>query len=143
MNANTNPPPLLPPPTSENCVAWIGLDWGHTTHAFAWQDRSGHVVEGTLPHSAENLHAWLRQLAERFGGQPGALGIEASRGPVIAALRQYPGLTIYPINPSPVPAAAAPSFPPAPRTTRPTPACCWNWCAITPPNSARSNRRTS
>jgi transposase len=99
MNANTNPLPLGPTPVSENFVAWIGLDWGHTTHAFAWQDRSGHAQEGTLPHSAENLHAWLRQLGERFGGQPVALGIEASRGPVIAALVQYPWLTIYPINP--------------------------------------------
>jgi transposase len=99
MNTNTNPPPPLPPPGSANFVAWVGLDWGHTAHAFAWQDRSGHAEEGTLPHSAESLHAWLRQLAERFGGQPIALGIEASRGPVIAALVQYPWLTIYPINP--------------------------------------------
>lgn len=100
MNTNSNsllPDP--PPPVSESFVAWIGLDWGHTTHAFAWQDRSGHAAEGTLQHSAENLHAWLRQLGERFGGRPVALSIEASRGPVIAALLQYPWLTIYPINP--------------------------------------------
>jgi transposase len=99
MNTNTNPLPPLSPAASENFVAWIGLDWGHTAHAFAWQARTGHAAEGTLPHSAENLHAWLRQLAERFAGRPVALGIEASRGPVIAALLQYPWLTIYPINP--------------------------------------------
>jgi transposase len=99
MNKNTNPWPSVPPSDPEAFTAWIGLDWGHTTHAFAWQDPTGHTEEGTLPHSAENLHAWLRQLAERFGGRPVALGIEASRGPVIAALLQYPWLTLYPINP--------------------------------------------
>lgn len=99
MNTHINPFPPVPPAASEPFVAWIGLDWGHTTHAFAWQDGSGHAAEGPLPHSAENLHAWLRQLAERFGGRPVALAIEASRGPVVAALLQYPWLTIYPINP--------------------------------------------
>lgn len=50
-------------------------------------------------HSAENLHAWLRSLAQRYGGRPVALAIEASRGAVIHALLQYPWLQIYPINP--------------------------------------------
>jgi transposase len=80
-------------------LAWIGLDWGHQTHAFALQDPTGQREEGTLPHSAESLHHWLRALAERFGGRPVALAIEASRGAVIHALVQYPWLTIYPINP--------------------------------------------
>jgi hypothetical protein len=80
-------------------VAWIGLDWGHDSHAFALDDRSGQTQEGTLTHSAEALHGWLEQLAQRFAGQPVALAIEASRGPVIAALLNYPWLTLYPINP--------------------------------------------
>ncbi len=103
MNMNTNPlpqpataPAADPAPTP---VAWIGLDWGHHTHAFVLQDRSGPPAEGTLPHSAESLHAWLHDLAKRFGGRPVALAIEASRGAVIHALVQYPWLTVYPINP--------------------------------------------
>lgn len=101
MNTNTNPNshPKTPLSVSAAFTAWIGLDWGHTTHAFVWQDCSGHTEEGTLNHSAENLHAWLQQLAQRYGGRPVALAIEASRGPVIATLLQYPWLTIYPINP--------------------------------------------
>jgi transposase len=79
--------------------AWIGLDWGDKEHAFALQDRSGSRETGKITHSAENLHAWLGQIGERFGGRPVALAIEASRGAVIHALLQYPWLTIYPINP--------------------------------------------
>ncbi|MBI5383239.1 MAG: transposase [Verrucomicrobia bacterium] len=89
-------PAAAPLPTP---VAWIGLDWGHQEHAFVLQDRAGPPTEGTLPHSAESLHAWLHDLEKRFGGQPVALAIEASRGAVIHALVQYPWLTIYPINP--------------------------------------------
>jgi transposase len=101
MNTNTIPNAALPP-TAEPApptVAWIGFDWGHRTHAFVLQDRSGPPTEGTLPHSAESLHTWLRDLEKRFGGCPVALAIESSRGAVIHALVQYPWLTIYPVNP--------------------------------------------
>src|SRR5512147_1098839 len=99
MNRNTIPhsPPTSAEPAASP-VAWIGLDWGHKTHAFALQERSGQRQEGTLTQSAESLHHWLQDLAERFGGHPVALAIEASRGAVIHALVQYPWLTIYPIN---------------------------------------------
>jgi transposase len=80
-------------------VAWIGLDWGHKTHAFVVQEGTAPPTEGTLTHSAESLHTWLRDLEKRFGGRPVALAIEASRGAVIHALVQYPWLTIYPVNP--------------------------------------------
>jgi len=100
MNANTIPhSPPVPAESPAHPVAWIGLDWGHQAHAFVLQERSGPRQEGTLTHSAESLHHWLRDLAERFGGRPVALAIEASRGAVIHALVQYPWLTIYPINP--------------------------------------------
>lgn len=79
--------------------AWIGLDWGDKKHAFALQDRSGKSETGMLDHSAENLHQWLGQIATRYGSKPVAMAIEASRGPVIHALLQYPWLSIYPINP--------------------------------------------
>jgi transposase len=78
---------------------WIGLDWGHKAHAFALQDRSGHTESGTLRHSAEALHHWLKQMASRYGGRPVWLAIEASRGAVIQGLLQYPWVTIYPVNP--------------------------------------------
>ncbi len=103
MNTNTiskNPPPQ---PSEESSPvqpeAWIGLDWGDKNHAFALQDRSGKSESGTIDHSAENLHQWLGELAQRYGSRPVALAIEASRGAVVHALLQYPWLKIYPINP--------------------------------------------
>ena len=83
-----------PPP-----AAWIGLDWGDKSHAFALQDRSGKAESGTLEHSAENLHQWLAGLANRYGSGPVALAIETSRGAVVPALLEYPWLILYPINP--------------------------------------------
>ncbi len=100
MNTNTidhSPPEAAS--TAPAPVAWIGLDWGHHSHAFALQERGAPPEEGTLEHSAESLHGWLRELEKRFGGRPVALGIETSRGAVIHALLQYAWLTIYPINP--------------------------------------------
>ncbi len=94
-----NNPPMDSPATVPPPVAWIGLDWGHTTHAFALQPAAGPCEEGTLPQSAEALHRWLQDLAERFGGQPVALALEASRGAVVQALVQYPWVIVYPINP--------------------------------------------
>jgi len=90
----TPAPAPLPAP-----AAWIGLDWGHHEHAFALQTATGATEEGTLTQSAETLHAWLQALAQRFGGRPVAVGLETSRGAVVAALLQYPWITIYPINP--------------------------------------------
>jgi len=92
-NMRSNSPEVL------ELEVWIGLDWGDKNHAFALRDRSGHCEEGTLEHSAENLHRWLEELATRYGSRPVALAIEASRGGVIQALLQYSWLTIYPINP--------------------------------------------
>lgn len=80
-------------------MAWIGLDWGQHQHAFAVQDPSGRTEEGILAHSAENLHAWLRRLAQRYGGRPVALALEANPPAVMAALVQYPWLVVYPVNP--------------------------------------------
>lgn len=93
---NTNDPtdPPAPPPQ-----AWIGLDWGDQKHHFALQAPGGPIETGVLEHSAENLHRWLKELEQRFGGRPVRLGLETSRGAVIAVLRQYPWLEIYPLNP--------------------------------------------
>ena len=103
MTANdmTNPNPKAPKadPSAPLPQAWIGLDWGDQQHSFARQECGGKIETGTLEHSAENLHRWLKALEQRFGGRPVRLGIETSRGAVIAALRHYPWLEIYPLNP--------------------------------------------
>jgi len=94
MNTPQNNTPLQTSP-----AAWIGLDWGDKEHAFALQEATGKSQTGTLAHTAENLHAWLQSLGQRYGGRPVVLAIEASRGAIIHALLEYPWLRIYPINP--------------------------------------------
>jgi transposase len=97
-NANTqNHPTSQPAPDAP--AAWIGLDWGHRTHAFALQDSTGKVEEGNVEHTPEALHAWLTQLATRFGGRPVRLALEGKGGAALPALLQYPWLEIYPVNP--------------------------------------------
>jgi transposase len=80
-------------------AAWIGLDWGHRTHAFALQDAAGRTHEGSLDHTPEALHTWLAELAGRYGGRPVHLALEGKGGAVLPALLQYPWLQLYPINP--------------------------------------------
>lgn len=92
QNNDPNKTPVPP-------VAWIGLDWGDKEHAFALHDSSGKSEFGKLVHSAENLHQWLKDVGQRYGGRPVALALEASRGAVVHALLEYPWLVIYPINP--------------------------------------------
>lgn len=96
-NSNSTPP--QGPPSAEVPELWVGLDWGDKTHAFALQDRAGHYEEGSLEHSAENLHQWLKGLGERTGCRPVRLALETKHGAVVHALLQYPWLEVYPINP--------------------------------------------
>jgi len=80
-------------------AAWIGLDWGHRTHAFALQDTSGRTEEGNVEHTPEALHDWLLQLAARYGGRPVRLALEGKGGAALPALLEYPWLQLYPVNP--------------------------------------------
>src|SRR4051812_30831171 len=98
------PAPSTPPSTLPlgEFAALIGLDWGDKKHAIALRPRGSAAPIETLvlEHSAENLHAWLSALGERFAHQPVAIAIESSKGAVVAALVEYPWLVIYPIHPA-------------------------------------------
>ncbi|MEK7754010.1 MAG: IS110 family transposase [Acidobacteriota bacterium] len=85
--------------TTTTYAALIGMDWGHERHAIALRPEGGALEQRTLEHSAENLHAWLDELHQRFGGRPLALAIESSRGAVIHALARRDWITVYPIHP--------------------------------------------
>ena len=91
----------LPSQISTEFAACIGLDWGDQNHAFALRAQSDKTHQtGTLVNSPEVLHAWLEELAQRFGGRPVALAVETSRGPLIHLFSAYPWLTIYPVHPA-------------------------------------------
>ena len=82
-------------------AAFIGLDWGDASHAIALAGPDGALLQqDTLAHSAEEVRAWLQRLEVRFGGQPVALGIETSKGPLIHIFSDVPWLVVYPIHPA-------------------------------------------
>jgi transposase len=95
------PPPAAELPLGE-FAALLGLDWGDKEHALALAVRgAARPEELTLPHSAETLHAWLRALHDRLGGQPVAVAVEASKGGVVAALLEHQAwLTVFPVHPA-------------------------------------------
>ena len=98
-------PPLLPVSAPElpigEFAALIGLDFGDRTHAIALSPRDTNKIEPLeIAHSAENLHAWIQGLANRFGGRPVAVAVESSKGAVVAALLEYSWVIIYPIHPA-------------------------------------------
>ena len=81
-------------------AALIGVDWGDSQHAIALQPTGQPVELSKLDHSPENLHEWLDALEKRFGGQPVAVAIEATRGAMVYCLLERPWITIYPIHPT-------------------------------------------
>ncbi len=81
-----------------NEAAQVGLDWGDTTHAFALQLADGTSEKGTIAATPEATHQWLEKLAERTGGRPVALAIEAGKNAMVHALLGHPWLTIYPVH---------------------------------------------
>jgi hypothetical protein len=93
-------PPAAPLPPGE-FAAFIGLDWGDETHAVAWCARDGARVETLeLADTPEALHGWFDQLAVRFQRQPVAVAVEASKGAIVAALREHAWLVLYPVHPA-------------------------------------------
>ena len=81
-------------------VAWIGLDWADRTHAGCLRTSACDEPQYfELEQQPDAIHQWVRQLRQRFQGQPVAMALEQSRGPLIYALMQYDFLVLYPVNP--------------------------------------------
>jgi transposase len=81
-------------------AAFIGLDWADEKHAFALCLPDGSQMEsGQLDHTPQSLQQWAQKLQERFKGQPVAIALELSRGPLVWALAEHSFLTLYPVTP--------------------------------------------
>src|SRR5258708_16637848 len=93
-------------------AAYVAIDWGDSKHVWSLQpadsDRREH---GEIEHNPEAVAAWAAMLSARFGGQPVALAVEQSRGPLVFMLRKYEQLHVYPIHPRAPPQFRAPPFP--------------------------------
>ena len=81
-------------------AAFAAIDWGDSKHVWSLQPSGqGRREQGEIEHSPEAVGAWAAMLRERFGGQPVAIAVEQSRGPLVFMLGKYGHLHIYPIHP--------------------------------------------
>ncbi len=81
-------------------AALVGIDWSDTKHDLCLVDtRTGTQELSVIQHTPESLDEWARSLRTRFRGEPIAVCLEQSRGPLIYALLKYDFLVLYPINP--------------------------------------------
>lgn len=82
-------------------AALIGIDWADAKHDICLIEMAtGQPEASILRHSSKTIDEWATALHVRFNGQPIAVCLEQSRGPLVFALMKYDFLTLYPINPS-------------------------------------------
>ena len=68
-------------------MAFSAIAWSDAKHALCLLDASTSQKEDSiLQHTPEDLEAWASALRARFAGQPMAVCLEQSRGPLIYAL---------------------------------------------------------
>ena len=74
----------------------VGIDWADQFHDYHTQDDKF----GRFPSTPEGIDRFVRELTDRFPGKRLGICLEQSRGSLIYALRNYPQLVLFPINPS-------------------------------------------
>jgi hypothetical protein len=85
----------------EPFAAFVAIDWSDAKHDICLLDvATGKKAAGILKHTPEALEAWATALRTRFAGQPMAVCLEPSRGPLIYALLKDDFLVLSPINPA-------------------------------------------
>jgi len=79
---------------------YLGVDWADQTHAVCVVDERGmKLTARTVPHTAEGLSAWGRELDEwRAQGIELWAAIERPEGRVVDFLLDH-GVVVYPVNP--------------------------------------------
>lgn len=81
-------------------AAFVGIDWADAKHDIcllsAGLDRPRSCL---IAHSPEAIEAWALGLQERFAGQPIAVCLELSKGPLVNALCKYDFFVLFPVNP--------------------------------------------
>src|SRR5215468_4298520 len=86
--------------SQEEFAAFVGLDWADAKHDVCIQAAGTTRREfGGIEHSPEAIDAWAQTLRTRFNGQPIAVCLELKQGPIVAALRAYDFLVLFPVNP--------------------------------------------
>jgi len=84
----------------EACAAFIGLDWADPTHDVCLQAAGAAQRERfSLEHTPEAIEAWVGALHQRFEGNPLAIYLALTKGPIVFALRTYHLLVLFPVHP--------------------------------------------
>jgi transposase len=82
-------------------AALVAIDWADQKHAWALQIHGSSDREtGAIDHTPEAVEVWAAELRLRFGGQPIAVALEQSRGPLVFTLTKYEHLVIFPVHPT-------------------------------------------
>src|SRR5438445_6619541 len=82
-------------------AALVAIDCADQQHAVCLLDpTTGRREQAIVKHTPAALQEWTLSLRQRFAGQPIAVCLEQSRGPLLYALLQYDFLVLYPINPA-------------------------------------------
>src|SRR6266704_7191139 len=90
----------MTPTSHDTFAAFVGIDWADAKHAICLQAAGTATREGfQLDHTPEAIEAWGTTLRTRFSGQPVAVCLELTKGPLVSALRKYDFLVLFPINP--------------------------------------------
>jgi len=77
----------------------VGIDWADKEHAFAIRTPDGKLHIGSFKHSPAAIREWIEAWNNRYPNLAIEICIEASRGSLINALREFPYVKIYPVNP--------------------------------------------
>jgi transposase len=83
----------------ESPAAWIGWDWADQKHDIFLESAEGRTEKIKLPHQPGQLHAWLKELGQRFEQRKVVLAIEACQSALLPIFLQYSFLELYLINP--------------------------------------------
>jgi transposase len=82
-------------------AAYVAIDWADQRHAWMLQAPGSATREaGNTDHTPEAVDVWAAALRLRFGGQPIAVALEQSRGPLVFMLAKYEHLVIFPVHPT-------------------------------------------
>src|ERR671922_2429605 len=90
----------MTPTSHDTFAAFVGIDWADAKHDGCLQTAGSAKRECfQLEHTPEAIDAWVTTLRTRFSGQPVAVCLELTKGPIVSALRKYDFLVLFPVNP--------------------------------------------
>jgi Transposase/Transposase IS116/IS110/IS902 family len=86
--------------SQDTFAACVGIDWADANHDICLQAAGTAKRESfQLDHTPEAIDAWGTTLRTRCSGQPVAVCLALTKGPLVSALRTYDFLSLFPLKP--------------------------------------------